>query len=286
MHPILFKIGSLTIRSYGVLLISGFLIGLWRGMRLLRRRMVNEPIGSPRRISPDQLFDVSMIGLMLGIVGARVLFVVLNWSQFSSQPINALKIWEGGLSLHGGLLFGILVLVFYCYRHRLSLLALGDVFAPSFAIAYAFGRIGCFLNGCCYGGVCDLPWAMKFHDERYTADQQILTLPSHPTQLYATLFNIGFYFWLSRWEKHKRRDGELFFGYIAMYGAYRGFVDIYRVGGTSSLLPHSPLSATHVVSIIMVIAGFAGIVWLRRKGPAIADAPDKPTIGTTAETAA
>jgi phosphatidylglycerol:prolipoprotein diacylglycerol transferase len=288
MHPILFHIGAFTVRSYGVLLITGFLLGLWRAMRLCTRRMASEPEGSPRRISPDAFFDFAIIGLLLGIVGARILFVILNWfpskdnpSSFASHPIDAFKIWEGGLSLHGGLIAGILFLIWWTRRHKVSMLALGDVCAPSWALAYVFGRIGCFLNGCCYGGVCDprLPWATKFHDEHY-ASPAALTPPSHPTQLYAVLFNIFFFFALIQWEKKSHRDGELFFGYIAMYGFYRYIVDIFRVGGTSSFItPHLFISLAQLASIAMIVLGIAGIVWLRKHRPVVADAAVPPAAG-------
>lgn len=285
MHPILFHIGNFTVRSYGVLLISGFLLGLWRGMRLCAHRMATEPEGSPRRITPDQLFDFSIVALLLAIVGARILFVMLNWGPskengpgFVSHPVDAFKIWEGGLSLHGGLLAGILFLAWWTRRNKVSMLALGDVCAPSWALGYIFGRIGCFLNGCCYGGTCDprLPWAMKFHDEHYVS-AGAFTPPSHPTQIYAILFNIAFFFALLLWEKKTRRDGELFWGYIAMYGVYRYIVDIFRVGGTSSFItPHLFISLAQVASIAMVIIGIAGIVWLRKNRPAIANPPTLP----------
>ena len=288
MHPILFHIGAFTVRSYGVLLITGFLLGLWRAMRLCTRRMAVEPASSPRRISPDQLFDFAIIGLLLGIVGARILFVILNWfpskgstTSFASHPIDAFKIWEGGLSLHGGLVAGILFMIWWTRRHKVSVLAVGDVCAPSWALAYVFGRIGCLLNGCCYGGVCDpaLPWAMKFHDERY-ADSGYMTPPSHPTQIYAMLFNIVFFFVLIQWERRPRRDGELFFGYIAMYGFYRYIVDIFRVGGTSSYIsPHLFISLAQVASIAMVVLGIGGIVWLRKNRAAVADATAPPVSG-------
>jgi phosphatidylglycerol:prolipoprotein diacylglycerol transferase len=289
MHPILFHLGAITIRSYGVLLITGFLLGLWRGMRLLTRRIAAEPEGSPRRISPDQFFDVAIVGLLLGIVGARILFVILNWNpsrdsstSFASHPIDALKIWEGGLSLHGGLIAGVLFLLWWTKRHKVSMLALADVCAPAWALAYVFGRIGCFLNGCCYGGTCDprLPWAMRFHDEHYPG-MAALTPPSHPTQLYAALFNVLFFAILIRWEKLPRRDGELFFGYIAMYGFYRYIVDIFRVGGTSSYIsPNLFISLAQVASIAMVVVGIVGIVWLRRNRPAVKDAPAVPIAAT------
>ena len=207
MHPILIQIGKFTVRSYGVLLITGFLVGLWRGMRVCAHRMATEPEGSPRRITPDQLFDFSIIGLLLGIVGARILFVILNWAPsaeggtgFASHPLDAIKIWEGGLSLHGGLLAGVLFMAWWTRRHKVSLLALADVCAPSWALGYVFGRIGCFLNGCCYGGTCDprLPWAMKFHDEHYPWNPQALTPPAtRRSSTPCSSISCSFAFWCS-----------------------------------------------------------------------------------------
>jgi phosphatidylglycerol:prolipoprotein diacylglycerol transferase len=271
MHPILFHIGSLPIRAYGTLLVLGFLVGLWRAMRVCAHRMQTEPEGSPRRIDPDTIFDIGILGLMVGILGARVVFVILDWGDFAKRPLDALKVWSGGLSLHGGMLFGILFLIFYCRWKKLSLLAVGDLCATSWAIAYAIGRIGCLLNGCCYGAVCDLPWArpFRFPDERHPG---FLTPPSHPTQLYGTLFNLVFFFLLTRWEKRPRRDGEIFFGYIALYGAYRFIVENFRVGGTASNLPGLPLTLTHIVSLLMIVGGIAAIAWLRRHRPAVQDA--------------
>ena len=257
-------------RSYGTLLVIGFLLGMWRIMRVAHRRMTAEPEGSPRRIHPDNVFDVGMIGLFCGIAGARFLYVVLDWSEFAAHPIDALKIWTGGLSLHGGMLFGTLWLIYYCARKRISILAMADLGATCFAIAYAFGRIGCLLNGCCYGGVCDLPWAMRFPDEKHSG---LLTLPSHPTQLYGTLFNFAFFLVLRQWEKRRRADGEIFYGYLALYGAYRFFIEQFRAGTTSTYLIESlHLTDTHIISLIMIAFGVLGIVWLRRNRPIYQDA--------------
>ncbi len=273
MHPILFRIGHFPVRAYGTLIVIGFLIGLWRAMRLCTRRMATEPKDSPRRIHPDTVFDVGILGLLVGLIGARFLFVALDWGSYAKTPLKAFQLWEGGLSLHGGMLFGILFLIWYCRRKRVPLLPLADIAAPSWAIAYAFGRIGCLLNGCCYGAVCDLPWAVRFPDERYsTANHIVWTPPSHPTQLYATLFNLVFFAWLLWWEKRPRRDGELFFGYIAMYGFYRFVVEMFRAGATSSyMIPSLHITDVHIVSILMVIAGLVGVVWLRRHRPAYQD---------------
>ncbi|HZP84461.1 MAG TPA: prolipoprotein diacylglyceryl transferase [Chthonomonadaceae bacterium] len=281
MHPVLFHLGSIPIRAYGTLIVLGFLVGLWRAMRVCAVRMATEPKDSPRRISPDTAFDLGVIGLLVGLLGARILFVLLDWGSYSNNPWEAFKFWEGGLSLHGGMLFGILYLIGYCWRKRVSILAMADLAAPSWAIAYAFGRIGCLLNGCCYGAACALPWAVRFPDEQHPG---LLTPPSHPTQLYGTLFNLVFFFLLIRWEKRPRRDGELFFGYIAMYGFYRFVVEMFRAGATSTyLIPSLHLTDTHVVSVLMVIAGLIGIAWLRRHRPAVLDAAQQAGVVAAAE---
>lgn len=267
MRPILFQIGNFPIRSYGTLLVIGFLLAVWRTTRVCARRMETEPEGSPRRLHPDMAFDIALWGLMFGLLGARLLYVALDWKSFAGNPIGIFRIWEGGLSLHGGMLFGILYLVFYCRRMGLQILPLADLGAPAWALAYAFGRVGCFLNGCCYGTVCDLPWAVRFVDE-----QKHLTPPSHPIQLYASLINLVFFVWLTRWEKRPHRDGELFFGYLAMYGTYRGVMEFLRAGATSTFIPGLPLTDTHLVSLLMVMIGIGGIVWLRRNRPAVQDA--------------
>ncbi len=269
MHPILFKIGALPIRAYGVLLITGFLIGLWRALSVLKKRQTTEPESSPLRIDPDKFFDFSILMLILGLVGARVLYVILNWkSQFASTPISALKLWEGGLAVHGAILFGLLYMLYFCKRNKIKPLVLADLLAPSFAIAYAFGRIGCFLNGCCYGGECDpkLPWAMSFHKEGFSDAVKLYTPPSHPTQLYAVLFNLAFLAILLLWERKSPRPGELFFGYVALYGIYRYIVDIFRIGGTSATLsPHTFLSLAQVASLAMIVLGVGMVMWLHRR---------------------
>lgn len=268
MHPVLFHIFTFPVRAYGAFVVIGFLMGLWRAMRLAAFRMKTEPAESPRRIHPDTVFDVALPVLLAGVLGARVLYVVLDWGAYVRHPADAFRIWEGGLSFHGGLLFGILYLVWFCRARRISLLAMADLCTPSWALAYAIGRIGCFLNGCCYGGPCNLPWAVRFADEQHPG---LLTPPSHPSQLYATLFNLIFLVLLLRWEKQPRRDGELFFGYIGMYGFYRFVVECFRAGATSTyLIPALHMTHAHLVSVLMMAFGIAAVTTLRRQGPPVA----------------
>ena len=251
----------------------------WRAMKLARRRMATEPADSPRRIDPDNVFDIGILGLLIGLIGARLTFVLLDWANFEKHPVDALKIWSGGLTLQGGLLFGILTMAWMCRRKKISLLAVGDLGAPAWAIGYTIGRFGCLFNGCCYGGVCDLPWGLRFPDEQHPG---MLTPPSHPTQIYASLFNLAFFFLLLWWEKRPRRDGEMFYGYLAMYGFYRFIVESFRVGATASFIPGTGLTLTHIVSALMIVLGVTAIVILRKRRPAYSDAAQLPTAPASA----
>lgn len=261
------------------MIMIGFLIGMWRGMQLCARRWNDQPEDSPRRIHPDAFFDLGFWGLVVGILGARFLYVVLEWkSQFAAHPLNGLKFWEGGLSLHGGMLFGILFLILACRKMKISLPAVGDLAATSWAIAYAIGRIGCYLNGCCYGGPCDphLPWASVFPDEHFPhstgnpTPSTTLTPPSHPVQLYATVINLILFYFLTRWEKRKRADGEIFYGYIGLYGLYRFAMEFFRAGATSTysdFLPQLHITDTHIISVVMIIISLIGMYRARKRGP-------------------
>lgn len=274
MHPILFQLGRFPIRAYGTLIVAGFLLGLWRAMRRCGVLFETEPEGSARKIHPDAVFDLAVPGLLFGLLGARVVFVALNWSSYAGHPEEVLKIWAGGLSLHGGMLFGIIYLIGYCKIKKLSVLAMGDVCAVSWALAYVVGRFGCLLNGCCYGGACAAPWAMRFPDERFPNQFPVVyTVPSHPTQIYGSLFNLLFFIILCRWEKIRRPDGEIMLAYIGLYGLYRFIVEYFRVGGTADYIsPSIHLTLTHVISLCMMAIGIGAIAWLRKSKPAYMDA--------------
>jgi phosphatidylglycerol:prolipoprotein diacylglycerol transferase len=274
MHPILFQIGRFPVRAYGTLIVAGFLVALWRAMRRCRQTMATEPPDSARRINPDSIFDLGIPALLFGLVGARIVFALLNWSSYAQHPVEILKIWSGGLALHGGLLFGLLYMIGFCRIKKLPVYAVGDISAVSWSIGYAIARIGCLLNGCCYGGACSLPWAVRFPDERFpNSTPPVLTPPSHPTQLYGTAFNLVFFAILCWWEKQRRPDGELMYAYIGMYGLYRFVVEYFRVGGTADYIsPNVHLTLTHIVSVGMMAASAMGIAWLRRNRRVYADA--------------
>lgn len=252
MRPTLIELGPIPIHSYGVMVLIGFLLALWYAMAVARRqsRGVGQTKPDTRRpgpITPEHVFDVGLIALFVSILGARLLYVLLDWNEFKGNPLEVLRIWKGGLSIHGAILFGALTLWWYCRRHNLSFLAFADIGAPSFALGYAIGRIGCFLNGCCYGAACDLPWAVRFLQEGHA---DAWTPPSHPTQLYSTAISLLIFLALDRWSRRPHRTGALFLGYLTLYSVYRFCIEHLRKGATAGVIPSLGLTDAQVFSLL------------------------------------
>ncbi len=154
MHPELFEIPlvHLTIKSYGLMLVIGFLSCVW-----LIRHLSRDFTPNPQFITNAALY--SLIG---GVIGARLFFVIHYFEEFRSNPIEIFAIWKGGLELAGGVVAAIVVIVFYLRYLKLPVRRYLDVLAIGLMLVLVFGRIGCFLNGCCYGKPTELPWGVRF----------------------------------------------------------------------------------------------------------------------------
>jgi phosphatidylglycerol---prolipoprotein diacylglyceryl transferase len=264
MRPTLFNIGPVPIRSFGVMVLIGFILALWYAMTMARKRMerLGQKAGDPGVITPDHVFDMSLVALFVSIIGARILYIVMDLHEFRGSWTDFFKIWTGGISVHGAIVSGALFLWWYCRRHKLSFLQFGDITAPAFAIGYAVGRLGCFLNGCCYGHACDLPWAVQFVKDGSGA----LTPPSHPTQIYATLMSAVIFFILHRRLTRPHKDGEVFVGYLALYCVYRFIDEHFRKGATADIfvagLTHAQVFSLLVLPILLFF------LWRIRTGTA------------------
>jgi phosphatidylglycerol:prolipoprotein diacylglycerol transferase len=154
MHPELFEIPfiHLTVKSYGTMMVIAFLVAI----SLIRRLS--------RSFTPDPQYitNAALYSLIAGVVGARLFFVIHYFDQFQGRLLSIFAIWEGGLELLGGVLLAIAVISFYCWYHKLPVRRYLDILAIGLMLALAFGRIGCFLRGCCFGKPTDLPWAIRF----------------------------------------------------------------------------------------------------------------------------
>lgn len=154
MHPEIIELPFLdmTVKSYGLMLVIGFLLAVF-----VIRRLSKEITPDP-----DLITNAALYSLIAGIVGARIFYVVHYWEKFKDNLLSIFAVWEGGLELLGGVVLAMTVLVFYMIYHKLPVRKYLDVLAVGLMIALAFGRIGCFLNGCCYGKPTSMPWGVEF----------------------------------------------------------------------------------------------------------------------------
>lgn len=279
MHPELFEIPfiHLTVKSYGLMMVIAFLAAIF----LIRHLS--------RDITPDPQFitNAALYSLIAGVVGARLFYVIHHFNQFQGHPLSTFAIWQGGLELLGGVLSAVAVIFFYLRYHKLPVRRYLDILAIGLMLALAFGRIGCFLNGCCFGKPTNLPWAVRFpywshayhsqvkpdlernrpephmklpsefffgrdgplylglkpyeylsvqQKEMLKANDQLCSLPVHPTELYssangAVLCLILYFFW-RRAQKTGRglfsKPGQVFGLMFVLYGITRFFIEFLR----------------------------------------------------------
>lgn len=255
--PELVSIGPVTIHTYGLLVALGILAAVGLTEHLSRRGG-----GEPGRI-----IDMSFIVVFSGLVGARLIFVITHLTYYADNPLEILMIWKGGLVFYGGLIGGGTAFLAFVHFLRLPLLDMVDIGSAGVAIGHAFGRIGCFAAGCCYGHFSDLPWAVTFTDPRCLA-VEVLNEPVHPTQLYSFIFLsvlTAFLVWL-----HPRRKfaGQMAAIYLTLYGLFRFGVEFLRGDPRTSM---EIFGAAFSVSQCLSLAAFAVgavtyIILARRSG--------------------
>ena len=241
MHKIAFPLGNFTIYWYGVLVALGLLAGLWTAGR-------RAPLSG---IRSETVIDLGPWLILGTIVGARGLYVLTYWRpDFAGQPLwQIFNVRGGGLVFYGGLLGASLACILYVRFKKLPLWKIADVLAPSIALGHSFGRIGCLMNGCCYGHACELPWAIHFPNDHPTHGAAV-----HPTQIYEAILNLGLYAALAWLYRRKKFDGQIFAFYLIFYAVLRAFVETFR-GDYSPDYLYGQATPAQVLSIPIFAAG-------------------------------
>ena len=256
MHPVAFNIGSFPVYWYGIMMAFAFLVGLWTASRRCLRD----------GIAPDTILDLGPWLIVGVIVGARIVYVTTYWQEeFAGKPIWEIFMIRHGVVFYGGFLGASLACILYVWRKKLPLWKLADALAPSIALGYVFGRIGCLLYGCCYGRACDpnLPWAIRYPPGHETHPVGHPATPVHPTQIYDSLLNLALYLGLAWLYRRKKFDGQIFATYLMCYAVTRSFVELYR-GDYTSLHIHGGLTPAHLISIGILLAGVGLFLFQRR----------------------
>lgn len=245
MFPVLFRIAGFPVYAYGVLLAIAFAVGAYGLTRDGRRAGLPE----------EKLFDMTILILVASLLGSRILYILIELPAYLADPISVFHVRSGGLSFHGGLIAGIAAGLWYTHRHRLPQGKVADLVAPYLALGYAIVRIGCLLNGCCFGRAAGVAWALP--------SAYLDSTPRHPTQLYAFAASLAIFFIL-RWRRNKTAfHGQLFLEFIVLYSIYRFVVEAFRE--VSAFVGF--LTLGQAISLIGAVAALAAIrVWpLSRK---------------------
>jgi phosphatidylglycerol:prolipoprotein diacylglycerol transferase len=218
MHRELISIGAFKVHSYGFMLCVAFILGIIITYRHLKRNFLD----------PFMVYDIVIAALVGGIVGARIFYILGNLNEFKGHWIDILKFWNvEGLVFFGGLLLGAVLVILVIRWRGLPFPIVADGAGLSLALGLAVTRIGCFLNGCCFGKTSGLPWAVTFPEKT----QVIMGMPAnpvHPTQIYESLLDFALFIFLMVIRKRVKYHGEIFYMFLFFYGLIRFFVELFR----------------------------------------------------------
>ena len=259
--PLVFQLGPLSLRWYGLLIASAVLIGLVLAIRLGRRR----------GIDPNLIADLLPLLVAGAVIGARSYYVALEWRQYQGHWLDALAIWRGGIAIHGALIGGSLATLLYCRWRQQPFWTLLDVLVPSLALGQAIGRWGNFFNSEAFGLPTNLPWKLTIL-EQYRPIEFRDAQTFHPTFLYESLWNLGvFALLLSLFRAASRGRIQLPAGalscvYLMAYSSGRVWIEALRLDPLC-LLSDPPfceggLRMAQLVSLLLICLGAVGLWWL------------------------
>ncbi len=249
MHPVLFTIGPVTLYTYGAMLVVALLVCVWQATRAARHLP-----GAFVAVTGERLVDLICLSVLGGIIGGRLVYVLLHGESFTRSPLDALAIWQGGLVWYGGLLGGLLTAWWYVRAKRLVWWRVADQVAPFLALGHAVGRIGCFLNGCCYGKPTDAWCGVVFPGDPHAVI---------PTQLFEALGLWALYLVLRRLQRPEvlRRPGRLSGVYCIGYAVLRFLIEYVRGDQT---IAWAGLTLQQLISLGVLFVGV--ILFTRREG--------------------
>lgn len=216
MHPILFHIGPLTVRSYGLMIALGLLAAMELAKWGARHR----------QIDPQFIMDMSIVMVISGLAASRLMYVLFNRTYYLEHPWEILMVWQGGVVFYGAVLGAVPAGVYFARRRRVSVGDTMDVVAPAGALMQGIGRWGCFFAGCCYGRPTARPWGVRFTD---LASLAPLNVPLHPTQIYESIGDLTLAAILATLLiRHRLEKGHVFWWYLMLYGMLRFGVELFR----------------------------------------------------------
>lgn len=267
MHPEVLHFGPLHLRSYGLMMAIAFIVGTFLSLREARRLSLDE----------DKVVNVILVTLIASVLGARMLYVLEHLSEFRREWTSVLALWQGGLTLYGGIAAGTFAGLIASRRMGLPVWITADALTPALALGTMFGRVGCYLNGCCYGRPTTLPWGVVFPHDSF-AYLEFGEQPVHPSQLYNAFAGLVLFLVFQFLRKRFRVPGVLFWSFIVLFALVRIPLDMTRTYEADAVIMRVGVldfTESQLMSIGMILFGTLMIMRLRRAAPALSPATSR-----------
>lgn len=252
IDPVAFNLGPLSVRWYGIIIAVGILLGYFVAQRALVKAGLHK----------DTLVDIIFYSALFGFIVARIYFVIFQWPYYAENPGEIIKIWHGGIAIHGGLIGGFIAGVIVCKVKNLNPFQIGDIVAPSIILAQGIGRWGNFMNHEAHGGPVSRAFLEQLHLPNFIIENMYINGQYyHPTFLYESIWDVAGFIILVNIRKHLKL-GETFFLYLTWYSIGRFFIEGLR---TDSLMLTSNIRVAQLVSILLILISISLIIYRRIK---------------------
>lgn len=252
IDPVAFNLGPLSVRWYGIIIAVGILLGYFVAQRALVKAGLHK----------DTLVDIIFYSALFGFIAARIYFVIFQWPYYAENPSEIIKIWHGGIAIHGGLIGGFIAGVIVCKVKNLNPFQIGDIVAPSIILAQGIGRWGNFMNHEAHGGSVSRAFLEQLHLPNFIIENMYINGQYyHPTFLYESIWDVAGFIILVNIRKHLKLGGT-FFLYLTWYSIGRFFIEGLR---TDSLMLTSNIRVAQLVSILLILISISLIVYRRIK---------------------
>jgi phosphatidylglycerol:prolipoprotein diacylglycerol transferase len=250
MFPILFKIGPITLHTYGLLVATGFLVGA----------MLMAYQAKKEGVDPQKALDLSFYVLIAAIAGSRILYVIVNYDDYINRPLDIFKIWEGGLVFYGGFIGAALFGFWYVKKEKLDSWHMADLAAPSIALGHAIGRWGCFASGSCYGRPTDSWLGVTFTNINSIAP---LGVPLYPTQIFGSIMEFSIFLILIAVRPYQKFKGQLFIMWMMLYAAGRFVLEFFRGDDRGFIIPETASTSQGIAVGVFAVSLFLLVRFIR-----------------------
>lgn len=256
MHPILFKIGSFELASYGLMTALAYLAAAWYLYKRLHSIQLDK----------DTFWNIIFIAFVSALAGSKLLYLIVSWPDLgptlADKLRTAVRDFRYGFVFFGGAVTAIACLLYYLKKKRLDVLKTADFFIVALPLGHAIGRIGCFLAGCCHGKPTDLPWGIAFTDPHSLVAREYLGVHLHPTQLYEALLNLILFFILQHYYKKPHKKGAVLAAYIIGYALLRFAIEFFRGDFRGGFF--FGLSPSQLIALATVLVTLAAMRFLKK----------------------